>query len=196
MKKPFTYILLMLSLLLCSCGSNSSNDVAEIDDVGSYDETMEAQYDNLLDEYWSETEEYAEALAYYEEAIQYYENLCDYYGYQTYEGVYYPELWCNYVEMDDGVYHNDWLCPNLGETYYTSANPEFEETYRGISKCELCGNTEICFLDVDEGIIHSQKRHLDLGTEDFVSLDTVYRFVSAERAIENGFEYCDSCDFE
>lgn len=195
MKKRFVYILIALALFLCACASERENFVDDYDEEIIH---VEAHYEGLLEEYRSEVEKYREELAYYEEVIWYYENLCDYYGYQTYEGVYYPELWCNYIPKNGKVYHNDWLCPNFDNSgnYLVTANPEYYEEYENYTQCETCGNTQICFLDVDEGIIHSQKRHLDLGTDDFISCDVVYRFVSSERAIENGFKYCDSCDFE
>lgn len=202
MNKRIISLLLVVILMLCGCSSNSSKSSKDYDDEYYI---MEQEYEMLIEEYRSKAERYEEELARHEEAISnyyaamhYYENLCDMYGYQTYESVYYPELWCNYIPKEGNVYHTDWLCPdfNTKGKYSATANPEFYEKYEGYEQCGLCADTNICYLDVKEGVVHSQKQHLNLGTEDFISLDVNYRFVSAQRAVEEGFSLCDSCNFK
>jgi hypothetical protein len=195
MKKLFAIVLIAVMVLLSACNTNSRGSEPE------YDEEiiqLEAHYEYLIDEYRAEAEQYRDEIAYYEEVIHYYENLCDMYGYHTYEGIYYPELWCNYLSADTKIYHNDWLCPEFDKngSYFSTANAEFYEEYEGYTQCKVCGGTKICFLDVEDGVIHSQKSHLDLGTEDYITRDVNYRFVSEENAIENGFIYCEDCSFD
>lgn len=134
----------------------------------------------------------------YEEVIDFYEQLCDAYGFLTYEMVYYPEKWSNYIPSNSNVYHKDWLCPNFDNCgdYRCSANVNYEENYSNYTLCKICGETEYCFLDTKEGIIHSQKENLKLGTEDFLTCDVNYRFVSEERAIECGYSCCECCTFK
>ena len=201
MNKRLFWLILIVLLLLCGC--TAENDVSSKDYEDDHFHT-ESYYEDRIGEYQTEIEQYREELSEceellsdYYEIINYYENLCDMYGYHTYESIYYPELWCNYVPKDDTVYHNDWLCPNFNNqgNYLATANPEFYENYEGYELCNTCAQTKICYLDIDEGIVHSRKDHLDLGTEDYVYRNVNYRFVSAQRAVEEGFSLCDSCVF-
>lgn len=190
MKKSFTMLLLSASLMLCACGNNNASDINSDNSPLASDPVESTNYE---DQSTSSDIDYS----YYEDAINYYENLCDEYGYQTYESVYCPELWCNYFPPDSSIYHNDWLCPEFDNSgnYYVSANPDFYEEHYGNKLCDICGNTEIYYLDVDQGIFHSQKTNLTLGTDDFITCYVNYRFVSEARAIENGFSPCECCIF-
>ena len=161
-------------------------------------ETIENNKTNIEQDNNIQIEDYyIEKLNYYEEQINYYENLCDEYGYQTYEMIYSPEKWHYYCnERNDIYYHTDWLCEkfNNNNFYYSSANPATLER-KGFIKCSNCNleNSDICFLDVKENILHKDKNHLNLGTRDFISPDVNYKFVSYSCAIINNIMLCEKC---
>lgn len=127
-------------------------------------------------------------IAYYDDALQYYEILCDEYGYETYEHIAYPERWNCYVPNNGSTYHHDWLCPefNNSDDYVVSADADYYEQFEGYQLCELCGGIDILYLDVEAGIYHNSKGHLDSEVN--------YRLVSEESAISAGYTLCNDCE--
>lgn len=135
-------------------------------------------------------EGYIQAQLSKEDEIQYYESLCDELGYLTYDMVYTPEMWRNYVCQDTGLYHEDYLCPEITKVAYITANVNFDNCL----PCAICCPVEdYYFLDEETGIIHHDKDCLVLGTDDYESPSKNYRIVTKERALENGYTLCPKC---
>lgn len=166
--------LALVFILLCVCSGCYSYD---------YVEELEIKNSN-----------YEELISDYEEQIEYYRMLCDNFGYQTYDGVYNPEMWKYYNDNTHNTVHVDWLCEKADteSAGCKSSRHEFF-TEHGYTLCECCDIERIYFLDMEEGVFHYLKSCLDLGTDDYIRLNKVYCLVSYNSAISSGYEYCSVC---
>jgi hypothetical protein len=181
--------------LCCGNKASSMTDTVEHEDSSQHYESSgiteysEHEDQGLYDDY--SVEDLLEDL---KDQIHYYEGLCDFYGYQTYDGVYNPAIWKYYIDSETRIAHNDWLCDDFDHShnYYLTTQIESSD----ISECSKCSGIKIVFLDVNTGVFHSEKRKLDLGTDDYINIRVNYRFVSIENALKHGYTYCDCCNYE
>lgn len=181
-------ISVIIAISLCSCDSmlessaeDPINEKSNIDRPPELDEDQIQYYGNL-----SEVDE---------DQILYYEGLCDFYGYQTYDGVFNPEKWKYYVDIETGIAHNDWLCEKYDRSHrgYRTAQLQSSDN---VVECSVCSGARTVFLDENKGVFHSEKRNLNLGTDDYISCYVDYKFVSIENAIKHGYTYCSCCHYE
>ena len=215
--KNFHYRILpiLLSLLfLTSCSkefyteSELASSVSEARDE-AYSRAYEDAYEEIYPEAFSEGYAEGEAAGYdtgyshgreagWEDSNvdaieEYYEALCDKYGYMTYDMLYHPHLWNNYVVEDSFVYHTDWCCPDFhhSSTYFCASEDSISASY---SQCLSCENSKTYYcLDETSGVFHAASYHLNLTTNDYISPTTVYHLVSYDAAIAQGYTPCPEC---
>ena len=172
--------------------SSNNAESTEHEDQGQYDDYYNDYYTDYYDDY--RVDDLLADIEELEDQIRYYEGLCDIYGYLPYDFIYNPEIWKYYVDIETGIAHNDWLCDEFDHSHECHLVAELD-SFNNATECSKCSGTKIVFLDVNTGVFHSEKRHLDLGTDDYLNIRVLYRFVSIENALKHGYTYCDCCTF-